>query len=99
MREVEETMNNDNLYLGNGAYLECNDIKEKENIKALIFDFDGTIVDTMEFYWKYSWAPLIDEYPKFKMTRKRFYSFAGLPVPDSKFSYNLYFLIFNILKF
>ena len=34
----------------------------------------------MEFYWQHSWKPLVEKY-NLNLTRKRFYSFAGVPVP------------------
>ena len=47
---------------------------------GLVFDCDGTLVDTMFFYW-HSWEVICEKYG-IKFDMKRFFSFAGVPVRD-----------------
>lgn len=49
-------------------------------LKGLIFDCDGTLVDTMPVYYE-SWRKLCAKYG-LSLTKKEFYSYAGIPVPD-----------------
>ena len=55
------------------------------NVEALIFDCDGTVLDTMEWYYP-GWTFVCDKFG-IAFSRKKFYSCAGIPVSD----------IFNIL--
>ena len=48
--------------------------------EGLIFDCDGTLVDTMFFYW-HSWEVICKKYG-IEFDMKRFFSFAGVPVRD-----------------
>jgi beta-phosphoglucomutase-like phosphatase (HAD superfamily) len=54
-------------------------VKESE-LQGLIFDCDGTLVDTMPAYWD-SWTKLCTKYG-LSLTQERFYSWAGTPVRD-----------------
>jgi beta-phosphoglucomutase-like phosphatase (HAD superfamily) len=47
---------------------------------ALIFDCDGTVLDTMEWYYP-SWEAVCHPYG-IKFSRKKFYSLAGVPVKE-----------------
>jgi len=49
------------------------------NAKALLFDCDGTLLDTMPTYFK-SWTLTSEELNLPVMTPERFYGYAGLPV-------------------
>ena len=49
-------------------------------VKALIFDCDGTVLDTMEWYYP-SWEFVCGKY-NVEFSKKKFYSFAGVPVAD-----------------
>lgn len=53
---------------------------QEDELQGLVFDCDGTLIDTMPAYWQ-SWKQLAINF-KLKMTEKRFYEFAGVPVPD-----------------
>eukprot|EP00505_MAST-04D_sp_SCG-Rhode-Island_P002330 Stramenopile-MAST_4_protein_2330 len=48
--------------------------------EGLVFDCDGTLVDTMFFYW-HSWEVVNKKYG-IELDMKRFFSFAGVPVRD-----------------
>merc|ERR1712224_465548 len=50
------------------------------DIEALVFDCDGTLVNTMPYYWS-SWEGLIAKY-NLNFSQKRFYELAGTPVRD-----------------
>lgn len=45
--------------------------------KALIFDFDGTLADTMPLHWK-AWCRALERYG-LHMTEERFYTLGGVP--------------------
>jgi beta-phosphoglucomutase-like phosphatase (HAD superfamily) len=49
-------------------------------LQAAIFDVDGTLVDTMPGFYP-SWVEVGVKYG-LPMTEERFYSFAGMPLPD-----------------
>lgn len=49
-------------------------------IKGLIFDFDGTLADTMFFHWK-AWDIVARRYG-IALTRQRLYSMGGIPSRD-----------------
>jgi beta-phosphoglucomutase family hydrolase len=49
-------------------------------IKGLIFDFDGTLVDTMPFHWR-AWQ-LINRRYQLHFPEDRFYSLGGVPSRD-----------------
>lgn len=55
-------------------------VVNEEELQGLIFDCDGTLVDTMPAYWK-SWVEVTGHYG-LKLTKRRFYSLAGVPVRD-----------------
>ena len=48
--------------------------------QALIFDCDGTVLDTMEWYYP-SWETVCNKY-NIDFSRKKFYSLAGVPVAN-----------------
>ena len=52
----------------------------EESLQALVFDCDGTLVDSMPVYWK-SWMKICEEY-NLKLTWQRFLDLAGTPVKD-----------------
>ena len=67
--------------------MNSNKIKEEDatsenflikNYKGLIFDCDGTLVNSMEYYYN-GWIPLYQKH-ELKFSRERFYSLAGVPV-------------------
>ena len=68
-------------------------LKVDENAKALIFDIDGTLVDTMEVHYK-AWQKMCAKHG-FDYPRDVFYELAGIPtyklVPiiNEKFGLNL----------
>lgn len=47
-------------------------------VEALIFDCDGTLVDTMEFFYP-SWVTICDKYG-IVFSKQKFYSVSGVPV-------------------
>jgi len=49
--------------------------------EALIFDCDGTLLDTMPMWWP-SWVATCAEFGLKKFTMARFYALAGVPVPE-----------------
>ncbi len=49
-------------------------------IKGLIFDFDGTLADTMFFHWK-AWD-IVAQRHGIALTRQRLYSMGGIPSRD-----------------
>jgi len=49
----------------------------ESELQGLIFDCDGTLVDTMPVYYE-SWCRLCEKY-SLQLTEEEFYSFAGLP--------------------
>ena len=53
---------------------------EEDELEALIFDCDGTLVDTMPAYYK-SWTMINEKYG-LELSEERFYSLAGVPVKD-----------------
>jgi beta-phosphoglucomutase family hydrolase len=48
--------------------------------EGLIFDFDGTLADTMPLHW-IAWSKLRDHHG-FQLTRERLYSMGGIPSRD-----------------
>eukprot|EP01038_Epipyxis_sp_PR26KG_P009623 gene9623-12958_t len=52
----------------------------EEEVEGLIFDCDGTLVDTMPAYWE-SWCRVCEKFD-LQMTEEEFYSYAGTPVRD-----------------
>jgi len=54
----------------------------EREIKALVFDCDGTLVNSMEFFFV-GWSELcaLPEY-QFTFTKKRFYELAGRPIDE-----------------
>ena len=48
------------------------------DIRALVFDCDGTVLDTMEFYWP-TWQATCGKHG-IPVTKRRFYELAGVPV-------------------
>ena len=48
-----------------------------QEVKALIFDCDGTLLDTMPLHWK-AWCAICKE-TGLKFTKKDFYALAGVP--------------------
>lgn len=52
----------------------------EEELEGLIFDCDGTLVDSMPSYWQ-SWDETC-KYYGLNFTQKRFYELAGVPVED-----------------
>jgi len=50
------------------------------NIQGLIFDFDGTLADTMPLHWK-AWGRVMDKHG-FTITEERFYGLGGVPARD-----------------
>ncbi|MBP7901709.1 MAG: HAD-IA family hydrolase [Spirochaetes bacterium] len=67
------------------------ELKVDENAKALIFDIDGTLVDTMEIHYK-AWVKMF-ALQGFDYPREVFYELAGIPtykiVPILNEKYNL----------
>jgi len=53
------------------------ELKVDENAKALIFDIDGTLVDTMEIHYK-AWEKMF-AMQGFNYPREVFYELAGIP--------------------
>ncbi|HPA63365.1 MAG TPA: beta-phosphoglucomutase family hydrolase [Spirochaetota bacterium] len=53
------------------------ELKVDENAKALIFDIDGTLVDTMEIHYK-AWEKMFAQ-QGFNYPREVFYELAGIP--------------------
>lgn len=49
-----------------------------KNYKGLVFDCDGTLVNSMEYYYN-GWTPLYRKHG-LNFTRQRFYTLAGVPV-------------------
>ena len=49
-------------------------------VEALIFDCDGTLINSMEYFW-IGWNALVTKYD-YKFSKEQFYSLAGLPVRD-----------------
>ena len=49
-------------------------------VKALIFDCDGTVLDTMQWYYP-GWEFVCGKY-NIEFSRKKFYSLAGVPVAE-----------------
>ena len=47
-------------------------------IEALIFDCDGTVLNSMEFYWP-TWVETCKKY-NIHITKRKFYECSGLPV-------------------
>jgi len=52
----------------------------KRNIKALVFDCDGTLADSMPVHWC-AWQELMKRH-RFHFTEERFYSLGGVPSHD-----------------
>ena len=48
--------------------------------EGLVFDCDGTLIDSMHFFW-HSWSIVMPKYG-IELSKKRFFSFAGIPVTD-----------------
>ena len=53
---------------------------DTRRIDALIFDFDGTLADTMFFHWK-AWE-IVAQRHGIKLDQKRLYSMGGIPSRD-----------------
>ena len=53
---------------------------DARRIDALIFDFDGTLADTMFFHWK-AWEIVAQRYG-IDLNRQRLYSMGGIPSRD-----------------
>lgn len=53
---------------------------DTRRIDALIFDFDGTLADTMFFHWK-AWE-IVARRHGIKLDQKRLYSMGGIPSRD-----------------
>uniref|UniRef100_A0A7S3GXE4 Phosphatase n=1 Tax=Spumella elongata TaxID=89044 RepID=A0A7S3GXE4_9STRA len=53
---------------------------QEEDVQALIFDCDGTLIDTMPAFWE-AWVQTCQIYD-LDFNEKRFYSMAGIPVRD-----------------
>ena len=70
---------NRGLLLGRDCARETGADPERD-IQALIFDCDGTVLDTMEWYWP-SWQQVCADHG-IDFSRERFYSFAGVPVRE-----------------
>lgn len=51
-----------------------------KEIKGLIFDCDGTLVDTMQLHWQ-AWA-IVTQRHKLHFQEERFYALAGVPSVD-----------------
>jgi len=49
-------------------------------IQGLIFDFDGTLADTMPLHWK-AWGRVMEKH-RFTITEERFYGLGGVPARD-----------------
>ena len=49
-----------------------------DGVSGLIFDCDGTVLDTMEWYWP-TWVDVCRRHGIY-MTKSKFYSCAGIPV-------------------
>ena len=49
-----------------------------QNYKGLVFDCDGTLINSMEFYYN-GWIPLYEKY-NLIFPKERFYALAGVPV-------------------
>jgi len=49
-------------------------------IQGLIFDFDGTLADTMPLHWK-AWGRVMEKHG-ITITEERFYSLGGVPARD-----------------
>ena len=50
------------------------------NIQGLIFDFDGTLADTMPLHWK-AWGRVMEKHG-ITITEERFYGLGGVPARD-----------------
>jgi len=55
-------------------------VDKLREIKGLIFDFDGTLADTMFFHWK-AWDVVAQRHG-IALTRKKLYSMGGIPSRD-----------------
>ncbi len=51
-----------------------------EEIRGLIFDFDGTLADTMPFHWR-AWREVLDRYG-LALSEEEFYQLGGVPARD-----------------
>lgn len=51
-----------------------------DHIRGLIFDFDGTLADTMPLHWR-AWRYIMAKH-RFHFTEERFYSLGGVPSRD-----------------
>lgn len=49
----------------------------QRDIRGLIFDFDGTLADTMPLHWE-AWKVLADRH-RFQFSEERLYAMAGIP--------------------
>lgn len=59
------------------AYLTDHDAALPDEIAGLIFDCDGTLVDTMPAHFM-AWTTVLERHG-LKLTEQRFYDFAGMP--------------------
>ncbi len=50
------------------------------SIRGLIFDFDGTLADTMPLHWR-AWGRVMREHG-LTLTKERFYALGGVPARD-----------------
>lgn len=50
------------------------------SIRGLIFDFDGTLADTMPLHWQ-AWQNVMNQH-RFHFTEERFYALGGVPSRD-----------------
>ena len=67
--------------MGKELVSETNSTSEEfllQNYKGLVFDCDGTLINSMEFYYN-GWIPLYDKY-NLNFPKERFYALAGVPV-------------------
>ena len=63
--------------MSDDAYLTDHDAPIPARIKGLIFDCDGTLVDTMPLHFQ-AWSRALAKHG-LKLPEERFYSFAGMP--------------------
>jgi beta-phosphoglucomutase family hydrolase len=49
-------------------------------VRALIFDCDGTLADSMPFHWR-AWQTILDRH-QLELSQDRFYSLGGVPSRD-----------------
>ena len=67
--------------MGKELVSETNSTSEEfllQNYKGLVFDCDGTLINSMEFYYN-GWIPLYEKHA-LNFPKERFYALAGVPV-------------------